>query len=439
MSDKLNIRSVALAVLDRIEAAGQYSNIALDTAIKRTDVKGADRAFLTTLVYGVIERKITLDYCINKMSSIPPSKIEATVRNILRMGLYQLAFLDRVPDHAAINESVSLAKKRQSGFVNALLRNFARSDRAFPLPDEKEGKARCLSVKYSIGEDICDLFCRIFGDERTEAILSSMNVTPPITIRTNTLRTTRENLLERLLKAGISAEKTTLSDSGIKVLHTAYSDIPGDKEGLWFVQDEASQICAEVLGACPGEAVIDACACPGGKSFSVAMRMENKGILKSFDLHENKLSLVEKNAERLGIDIIETAQRDGKLYDEALYESADRIICDVPCSGLGVIAKKTDIRYKNIDDIARLPALQLAIAQNCVKYLKKGGVLVYSTCTIAPEENEENVKKLLEAFPQLELIPFSAGGRVVESGMMTLYPDTDGTDGFFIAKLKKSE
>ena len=437
-SDKINVRKVALTVLDRIEAAGQYSNIALDTAINRSGVKGADRALLTTLVYGVIENKITLDYCIDKMASLPPSKIEASVRNALRMGIYQLAFLDRVPDHAAINESVSLVGRRSKGFVNAMLRNFARGDRAMPLPEKETGAVKYLSVKYSVSEGICDRFCRDFGAERAEEIIAAMNEQPGITLRVNTLKISREMMLERLSDAGILSEKTRYSEVGIRLsAKNAYSEIVGNDEGLWFVQDEASQICAAVLGAMPGETVIDACACPGGKSFSISMLMENKGIVKSFDLHDNKLSLVRSGAERLGISIIETAERDGRKFDRALEGVADRILVDVPCSGLGVMAKKPDIRYKDMKDIHRLPEIQLDIAENGLRYLKRGGIMVYSTCTLLPAENEDNIKKLLELHPEIESVPFEIGDTVAENGMITLYPDKHGTDGFFIAKLKK--
>ncbi|MBQ8208424.1 MAG: 16S rRNA (cytosine(967)-C(5))-methyltransferase RsmB [Clostridia bacterium] len=437
MEEKINIRKVALTVLDRIEAAGQYSNIALDSAIARSGASGADKALLTTLVYGVIERKITLDHIINSMSSLPPSKIEATSRNVLRMGLYQLAYLDRIPDHAAINESVSLVNKRSKGFVNALLRNFIRDDKKISLPPEDD-RVKYLSVKYSVSEGICERFCRDFGSERAEEIISAMNEQPSITLRVNTLKISREILLEKLTSVGISAEKTKYSDVGIRLAaKTAYSDIPGGDEGLWFVQDEASQICASVLGAEKGENVIDSCACPGGKSFSIAMCMENEGFLKSFDLHENKLSLIRSGADRLGIDIIETAEKDGRIFDEALDGSADRILVDAPCSGLGVIAKKPDIRYKDMRDIDRLPEIQLSIAENCLRYLKNGGIMVYSTCTVLPAENEENAEKLLKNHPEIELVPFEIGTLKAENGMLTLYPDKSKTDGFFIAKFRK--
>ncbi len=435
--EEMNIRKVALRVIDRIEAAKRYSNIALDAAIEQSGVKGTDKGLLTALVYGVIEKKLTLDYQIDKMSSLPPSKIEAGVRNSLRLGLYQLIYLDRIPDHAAINESVELVNKRSKGFVNALLRSFVRGEKKIRLP-EKNDFSKYLSVKYSLSEELCSVFCRELGDDKAEEMISAMNELPMISLRVNTLKTDRDGLISLLCDNGIEAEKTELSEVGVKLrTRVAYRDIAGEKEGLWFVQDEASQICASVLGAKSGERIIDCCACPGGKSFSIAMDMENEGRVHSFDLHKNKLSLVKSGAERLGIEIIETEERDGRIFDAELLECADRILCDVPCSGLGVIAKKPDIRYKEMGDVDRLPEIQLSIAENNLKYLKKGGIMVYSTCTVLPSENEKNVQKLLERNPELSLVPFDVG-EIKSDGMLTLYPNVHRTDGFFIAKLRKN-
>lgn len=437
MENKINVRKVALMVLDRIEAAKRYSNIALDAAIEQSGVSGADRGLLTTLVYGVIEHKITLDYQIDKMASLAPSKIEASVRNALRLGLYQLIYLDRIPDHAAINESVELVNKRSKGFVNALLRSFVRAEKKIRLPDENN-VSKYLSVKYSVSEEICERFCHHFGRERTEAIFSAMNEAPSMTLRVNTLKISRQELLTLLSEKEIEAEMTGLSEVGIKLSDKIpYSQIPGEADGLWFVQDEASQLCSATLGAKKGDLIIDCCAAPGGKSFSLAMDMENKGEIRAFDLHENKLSLIRCGAERLGIDIIRAEEKDGRKFDESFQNFADKILCDVPCSGLGVIAKKPDIRYKELSDIDRLPEIQLSIAENNLKYLKKGGIMVYSTCTVLPSENEENIKILMEKHPEISLVPFEIGG-IKSDGMLTLYPDKHGSDGFFIAKLRKN-
>lgn len=436
----MNIRSLALSLLSGLESQGQYSNIVLDTEIKRKGLDGADKALLTALVYGTVERKITLDYVIDSLSSVSPSKIEKTTRNILRMGIYQLAYMDKIPDHAAINESVELAGKRSKGFVNALLRTFVRGGRQIPLPLKENGKAEYFSVKYSVSPDICELLLNELGEENTEKMFSASESHPPMTLRTNTLKISRDELAEKLREGGAEVAETKFSPFGIRISEAGgYSSLVGENdEGLFFVQDEVSQICALVTGAKKGDTVIDACACPGGKSFSMAMMMENEGVIKSFDLHENKLSLIRNGAKRLGIDIIETTARDGRKFDATLEESADVLLLDVPCSGLGVMAKKPEIRYKNADDMKRLPALQLEIAENCIRYLKKGGTLVYSTCTVLPEENERNVERLVSFHPEMKQIPFSVCGITAENGTYTFFPSSDGSDGFFIAKLIKT-
>lgn len=439
MPENNNIRALALTVLDRAEAADRYSNIALDTAIERSGANGADRALLTALVYGTIERKITLDYVIDSRSSIPPSKIEKTTRNILRMGLYQLIYLDRVPNHAAVGESVSLAGKRSKGFVNALLRGFVRDEKNINYPDPEKNTLDYISVFYSVPTELVSLFLHSFGREKTESLFAKMNENPTITIRVNPLKTTREEMLKALDAAGVKAEATALAPLGIRLLsRVSYSEIPGASDGLFHVQDEASQICVEVCGAKVGDTVIDACACPGGKSFSIAENMKNIGRVLSFDIHENKLSLVTSGAEKLGITIIKTAEKDGKIFEPSLSEIADCVLCDVPCSGFGVLAKKPEIRYKNVKETEKLPDLQLAIAENCIKYVKKGGTFVYSTCTLLKRENEDNIKRLLALHPELEMVDFEVGGLSSKDGMITFYPDTLGFDGFFVAKMKKA-
>ena len=226
-------------------------------------------------------------------------------------------------------------------------------------------------------------------------------------------------------------------ENAIKLNKVAFSALPGFDEGYFFVQDEASQICVEALGATEGELLVDTCSCPGSKSFGSAIKMKNKGEICSFDLHQSKLKLIDSGAERLGIDIITAAVRDGRSPDESLIGKADRVLCDVPCSGLGVVAKKPEIRYKDLSELARLPEIQYAILEASISYLKVGGVLVYSTCTVLPEENEENVEKFLAAHPEFEPLDFTVGKKCSTRGMLNLAPDKDGTDGFFVAKMRK--
>lgn len=427
-----NVRAIALDVLTKCEAGG-YSNIALDTVIKRNDLTSQDRSLLTALVYGVIERRITLDYCISSLSSISNSKIERDTRNLLRMGLYQLAYMEKIPPHAAINETVSLANKRSKGFVNAILRNFVREGDNIKLPDRSDC-IKYLSVAYSVGEALVKELLGAYSLEECEKMLSAFGEKTPITLRVNNLKAARDELLSEL--GGVP---TKYSPDGIILENAAVSELEALRDGRVTVQDEASQICVRALGARSGETVIDACACPGSKSFGAAMSMENCGRLLAFDIHENKLSLVQKGAERLGISIISTEAHDAREPIEELFGKADRIICDVPCSGFGVIGKKPEIRYKDPSESARLPQIQYDILQNVSKYLKVGGTLVYSTCTVLPDENENVVNKFLENNSGFSLVPFSVGELEAARGMITLLPHIHHTDGFFIAKIERKQ
>ena len=429
----MNVRQTALSVLTRCDRDGSYSNLALDAAIRGGNFSPADRALLTTLVYGVIERKVTLDYLIDRLSDRPAAQIDPQVRGILRLGLYQLRYLDRIPPHAAINESVSLATRKTSGFVNALLRSYLRRCRELKLPQKEDGILPYLSVNYSFPEPLCARFVEIFGEERAERVLEAFSHRPPNTVRVNTLRISREELLARL---GADAAPSPISPDGV-IVEGADALRQGLAQGLFFVQDAASQLCVRTLDAQPGDTVIDACCCPGSKSFGAAISMNNQGVLYSFDLHRNKLSLVERGAADLGISILRTDARDSRTFDQTLVGVADRVLCDVPCSGFGVIAKKPEIRYKNPADSAALPDIQLAILENNCRYLKHGGILVYSTCTLLPEENEDNIARFLARHPEFVPDPFTHGNIDAHNGMLTLTPDEHGTDGFFIARLRK--
>lgn len=422
-----NIRAIALAVLNKCTEAGQYSNIALDTALRRNEISSADRGLLTSLVYGTLEHLLTLDHAIEALSLRDLNKIDAETRNLLRLGVYQLAYLDRVPDHAAVNETVNLAPKRSRGFVNAVLRAFLRANKELPLPNREKDPIAYLSVRYSFAPAICQRFVGAFGEDRTEELLASFCTPPATALRVNTLRTTRERLLDELTRAGFDARESTESPHGILLRGNApVPSLPGFAEGSFFVQDEASQLCVEALDARPGMTVIDVCACPGSKSFGIAADMENRGRLICGDLHQNKLSLVKSGADRLGISIIETVARDARDPNSAWNNTFDRVLCDVPCSGFGVFAKKPELRYKDPAESAALPDIQLAILQNASAFLRTGGVLVYSTCTLLPEENEENIARFLQKTPEFSLLR-----------ERTLTPDVDDTDGFYFAVLQK--
>ena len=430
-------RALALQILNKTDSAGQYTNLALDAALKRSELSAPDKALVTILVYGVTERRLTLDYMADALASRPMESLDGTVRNLVRMGLYQLRYLDRIPAHAAINETVDLAPRRARGFVNAVLREYTRRQNDLPFPDKQTDLLRYLSVTYSLPVPLCKKLVEIFGAERAEAVMEAFGHAPPITLRVNTLKNSPEQLEGALCALGYRVQPSDVLESALTVSDFIPSGSPQIADGQVFVQDLASQICVQVLDAQPGDFVIDACACPGSKTFGTAIQMQNTGKILACDLHQSKLSLIQTGAQRLGISIIEVRERDARAHDPALVGQADRVLCDVPCSGFGVLGKKPEIRYKDLADAAALPAIQYAILENCCRYVKNGGVLVYSTCTIFPEENEQNVRKFLENHPEFIAESFSIGGVGSEDGMLTLTPDMHGTDGFFIAKLRR--
>lgn len=424
-------RALVLELLMRMKKNKGFSNITLDKALEESEFSEADRRFTSALFYGVLERRITLDYRISELASRPIADIDAETLNILRIGLYQLRYMDKVPHHAATNETVMLCSRKSAGFVNAILRENIRR-KTMALPDKEQEPALYLSVRFSVCLPLCQKFISVYGFDRTLSIFGAFENIRQTTVRTNTMRITRAELAARLN----GAVPTKNSPHGLHVTG-AVRELYGFKEGLFFVQDEASQICTEVLGARSGETVIDACACPGSKSFGAAIDMQNDGRIYAYDLHAKKLSLIQSGAERLGIDIISAAEQDSRLPREELLGIADRVLCDVPCSGFGVLSKKPELRYKDPQQSENLPKVQLDILEGASKYLKRGGTLVYSTCTVFPEENQQNVHRFLSNNPDFSLCPFTVGNITADSGMITLLPDEHGTDGFFIAKLKK--
>ena len=426
MTEK-NLRAAVCDLLLRCEAAGQYSNIALDTALSRGHFTGADRGLFTALFYGVTEHRLTLDHIIDTFSKLPASKIEPRVRAALRLGLCQLLYFDRIPDHAAINESVALVPARSRGFVNALLRSFCRADKQFPLPQKSAEPVHYLSLCYSISEELAEAFLRIWGSDGAEKQLLAFSRVPDVTVRVNTKKMTREEWLARC-----GGTPTQYAPHGVKLtdgtlLQKALAD------GLCFVQDEASQICVAALDAC-GHRVLDLCAAPGSKSFGAAL--DGATEVHSYDLHENKLSLIRRGASALGIENLTAAAQDAKTASPEKTGVFPRVICDVPCSGFGVLAKKPDIRYKDVKSAAGLPAIQREILESAANCVEDGGILVYSTCTVLPAENEELVNAFLAAHSEFSLVPFSVG-ELHANGMLTLTPHEHGTDGFFLAKLQK--
>ena len=459
-------RSLALQTLLAVER-GRYGNIAVDTALRRYPMSDPDRHLYTALVYGVTERKTTLEFLLGQFSARPLSELDDTVRLALSMGLYQLIYLDRIPDHAALDETVSLVPRKVSGFVNAVLRAYLRFEASLPrLPDggkaprEKyltttdewisrfpvlgEGELTALAVCYGVPVSLCETFVEALGYDRAASALAGFCEKPPMTVRVNTEKTTPEALAAELTAAGLTVEPAHYTPTALRVPEGAITATEAFGRGDFFVQDEASQLCVAALDAHAGDVVADTCACPGSKSFGIALTMANTGEVHSFDLHKSKLSLITSGAERLGLTIVTADERDARDPDPSLLGRCDRVLCDVPCSGLGVIAKKPEIRHKDLSESARLPSIQAAILEASAGYLKQGGVLVYSTCTILPAENQNVVSAFLAAHPEFEPWDFTFPARdgsvsdvVSEGGMVTLLPDRNATDGFFIARLRR--
>lgn len=430
----MNVRRAAYNILSESERSKKYISLALDSYISSNGVVGEDRALLSALVYGVTERRITLDYFIEVFSGRSISALDKEVVHLLRLGAYQIIYLDKIPDSAAVNESVKLASRyasRSKNFINAILRRICREKEALPYPSDPIER---ISIENSLPIALCEHFKRDYPDEWVDIVKAS-NSRPHITLAVNTLKTSRDALAEII---GKGCEKTVFSDKGLRLTSNfAVSELSPLNEGLCYVQDEASQIAVSSLSPKAGETIIDVCSCPGGKAFFAAISMENKGKIYCFDLHESKLSLIKNQAKNLGINILEISPNDSRFAKEELVGKADRVICDVPCSGLGVIAKKPEIRHKDIGSLGELDGIQKDILEASAKYVKAGGVLLYSTCTLRKAENEGRVLDFLKDHSDFKLTPFKLGELCADSGMVTLIPQKQKTDGFFISLMTK--
>lgn len=429
-----NPRELALKSLVKTDTGGAFSNIEINTALERANLSYEDRGLYTALYLGVLEKRITLDYIIAKYSKIPLGKIDLEALNALRLGIYQIMFMDKIPDYSATDESVSLVAKKSRGFVNAILRSFLRDGKKIDLPKEKWER---VSIEYSYPLDIINIFISSYGENVAYDLITRSKSEKGLSLRVNTLKAEIESVLNTLRADDDNATLSKYTDDVIKTSLPISCVKQLIDDGVVFVQDEASRLCSIAVGAKENDTVLDACACPGGKSFSMAIDMKNKGRLISCDLHKSKLSLIEKGAKRLGIDIIEVYAQNGKEKRDDFEGGFDKVLCDVPCSGLGIIFKKPDIKYKPIESINNLPRVQYEILENCKNYVKVGGELIYSTCTLNKEENEVNVTKFLKANSDFEPVDFYFDGIKSRDGMCTLMPHINNTDGFFIAKMKR--
>lgn len=436
-------RELALKILYDVEKNGAYLNISFQNHTMAGGLTDRDAALVKELTYGVLKHKLTLDAVIARFSTVKIKKLAPFVLCILRLGLYQLYYMDKIPESAAVNESVKLAGRyatKSRGFVNAILRKAAGAPLILPEGNSPEA----LSVRYSHPVPLVLWLKETFGDEKAETLLRENNCAPAVCVRVNTLKTSAEELKKRLLAEGISAKCGALTDCSLLFEGGGIGKLPSYDEGLFTVQDQSAQLAALALLPKPGETVFDVCAAPGGKTTHLAELMENKGEILALDLYAKRLESVRKTAQRLGIDIIKTCEADAGLY--SFSTQADKILIDAPCSGLGVIRRRPDIKYKpELTDFGELVAIQKKILEHCAAFLKPGGTLVYSTCTVNPAENELQVAEFLKNHSDFSLEPaenphiVGAAREILSGGMGTFYPEVEGGDGFFIARLKKEQ
>lgn len=439
---KPTARDTALEVLMQVDRANAWSDGSLKRTIAKNKLDGRDAALATRLSYGVIQNKMLLDYYISCYCTQKAEKLESVIRNILRIGGYQILFMDKVPHSAAVNEAVEMTKRsnrpKAAGMVNAVLRKFVAN--WMNMPELPSGTtADYLSVRYSHPKWLVTRLLDLLGPEETEGYLRMNNEIVPTTIQTNPLKTTPEELEKELRGSGAAVEKHPWLPGCFEVSGTGdLESLPAFTEGRFMVQDAAARLVAVVAAPDREARVLDVCAAPGGKSFALAMDMEDKGQIVACDIHSHKLQLVEKSAQRLGITSIRTAQADGREHHAAWQQTADLVVADVPCSGLGIIRKKPDIRYKNPKEIAQLPQIQKAILENAATYVRSGGTLIYSTCTVLPEENEAVTEEFLARHLDFTLDSFSLPLPVGTSkGHLTLWPQRFGTDGFYICRMRR--
>lgn len=424
-----------------------YSNIEINRAIKASQLDRRDAALASAIFYGVLERKLTLDKIIRQYSTIPLRKIEDKVLVLLEQALYQILYLDKIPDSAAVNEAVKLCKSlrltKSSGFINGVLRSFLRADKAYKAPDINKSREESLSFTYCCPIEIIKILDKSYGEQYTEELLKSLFGRPPVTAAVNTLKTTADELIEKLSQQGVKAERSVLAQNSVGLFDTgSIEELDTFRQGLFYIQDEASQLAIELLNPQSGETLIDVCSAPGGKSFKSALVMQNKGVIYSHDLHPHKIELISKTANRLGIDIISASVRDA--LSDGKTALADKVICDVPCSGLGVIRRKPEIRYKNTDEFSDLPKLQYKILIKSSQLVKKDGVLLYSTCTLNKAENNDIADKFLSEnknFKPLALkLPDYIKRAIPEKdNCLTLLPSVHNTDGFFVSAFVRCE
>ena len=440
-------REIIVEILLSLEKGQDFSHKLMKAVLDKYDyLDPREKAFIKRVTEGTIERQLELDYYLDRFSSVPVRKMKPLIRCLLRMSTYQILYMDAVPDSAVCNEACKLAAKRGfrtlKGFVNAVLRNISRSKEQMPLPDPKD-TVKYLSIKYSMPEWIVNLWLPAYGREGTETLLKGLLSIHPVSLRFSTELTEaeRESLAEKIEKTGVRLQQSR----ELPYVYLAQnlenvSELPGFAEGKFHVQDLSSQLLCAFVSPQPGERLADVCAAPGGKSFTLSEYMENTGVLDACDVYKGRVNLIKKGAERLGLSIIHAAVRDAATG--VCEKQYDRVLCDVPCSGLGVIRRKPEIRYKKQESFKELPALQLKILEHSAQLVRPGGILFYSTCTLRNAENGAVVTEFLKCHPEFEPydLPETEGiSHTVNEPkfMRTMMPMDHGGDGFFAAAMRR--
>lgn len=442
--NKVNVRELAAKVLQEVYAKQAYANIAMNRVLAKAEITALDRKFLTELVYGTIKATNTLDWIIGKFVNRPLSKIPPMILYIMRLACYQILYMDKVPASAACNEAVELSKKyTHQGtvkFVNGVLRAFIRGKDSLEFPDLNLQPVQHIALKYHHPEWLVKLWLAEFGQAETINLCSANNLAPHLSIRVNTLKADKAQLIELLAADGIAVEQSKYAQDGLIITEMKKSLAASEtfKQGLWQIQDESSMLAAQILAAQPGCTVLDVCAAPGGKSTHIAQYLQNSGQVLSCDIYEHKLKLIKENSARLGINILQTFLQDATIYVEQFNNIADYVLVDAPCSGLGVLRRRADARWRKQEhELERLPELQLRILKNAARYLKPGGRLVYSTCTIRRQENQDVINRFLQETPEFEYEQIVHPVEQQQVREINLYPHLDGVDGFYIVSLKK--
>ncbi len=420
-----NARKTAVKALLMVRESA-YSNIALNKVLNEDALSGADRSLATAIFYGVLDRTITLDYVLSSHIKSPLKKVAPLALENLRVALYQIMYMDSIPDSAAVNEAVKLVKSskqsRLSGFVNGVLRSVLRE--GITLPDNTDTKS--LSVKYSCPEWIIDSFICDYGIDDTLSLLQASLQSPPVMLRVNALKITDNELLDKLATEAITAKQIDFSGALEIVGGINVSKSQCYKDGLFHIQDLASQTAVKILNPQKGERLLDVCAAPGGKSFTSAQYLKGEGEVVACDLYDGRVELIKRGAKRLALNNITAIQNDATVFNSSVGQF-DAILCDVPCSGLGVIRRKPEIKYKNLDEYSDITAIQSKILETSVSYLKQNGRILYSTCTLRKYENEDVINAFLDKHSDYEV-----------KYQHTFMPHLDGTDGFYCALLQKS-